>query len=130
MDWGLVEQVAAGEGEGQDPTAMVYARRQGPDAGGGSNGAARASSSSGEAFGGAAASEQGGGSLDALLEAACSGAGGANGTEQAPGSEQEVEAPLRLNVDEVDLENPLRPRYTGTAVVAVGSVWRSRSTWL
>lgn len=135
---GFAEQVSVDEGDGQEPSSHYTTRR--PTAQG------RAGSGSGAALGlrATTASSDGpaGSNLDAILEAARAGAGGsfdeaspdfaASGEEEegapAPGSAgaqaaddqaaaDAAEPMLRLNVDEVDRENPLRPRYTGEQVL-------------
>ena len=120
---GFAEQVSVGEGGTAEPS-VLYTRRQAPLERPDLPGAAAAEAST-PASAAAASGEEGGSSLDAILEAA-RGSGGWRGFAPAggiaasdaaaagPAAPVGKEPSLRLNVDEVDRENPLRPRYTGT----------------
>lgn len=115
VDMGFAEQVSVDRGEGQQPT-MRYATRQG----GGSGGTFSEEGPPGTDLADEASSSSGGSTatgIDAILEAARAGDSGGAPTPDAPaGSSQQGEPDgggLHLQVDEVDRENPLRPRYTG-----------------
>lgn len=103
VDMGYAQEVAGGE-------PGVYARRQGaarrqrPDASADVASADAAESSDGES----SSDEGSNAGLDAVLAAA----GGTGGAAGVGGGR------LRLNVDEVDRDNPLRPRYTGGCACA------------
>jgi hypothetical protein len=122
---GYAEQVSVGVGQGQEPTSVYQARRAAPSL---------------EPAGGAAMTADGGEAgamtIDAIIEAARTGDAGQASADQLAsavdglaslaavpvgprkdaagfGSAPSQPPSRALQVDEVDLENPLRPRYTG-----------------
>ena len=132
------------EGSGADPSETFFAAGDGRDQAGGGGGSAAGAGGSDEGSSGAPAGDEaaaGRTRIDGILEAARAGDGGGGATSAggssgglsalpagvsaaaaaAAASEGGGAAALvRLRVDDVDSENPLRPRYTGACLGWLG----------
>jgi hypothetical protein len=125
---GYVEEVSEDEGQGQEPTAVYHARRKPRDAGTEPAPNVQQQQISNDsdvtslgaimkAAAGDSGQEQAGAAAPAAASAVAHAAGASSSaaiSEESAAGDMAAQAPLRaLQVDQLDGENPLRPKYTG-----------------